>query len=461
MRMRTDDPLVIAAASPPDRHGYFSPRRHRRLHRRASSAAAGSSSRSPTHMPRTFGRNQIHVSPGRRLVPSDRPLVEVPPRRRRRDSTTRSPRSSPSGSPNGATHPDRHRRDPERDHGSARQPPDLGIHTELLSDGVVDLVESGVVNGVRKQLNRTKIVGTFALGTERLYDFLHENTAIELRAVRYVNDPRIIANEHNFVSINATLTVDFLGQCASETIGGQYYSSSGGQNDFARGAMYSEGGQGFVVLHSTTTHGDVTHRAAARCRRRGDDAQEHRRQGRHRVRRGRAPRPIDPRADQGADRHRPPRPSRRADRAGAQRSTTSDAPRRDAPLDDGFVDGSAGDVLERRRSATGFAFGRDHAYAIAAPTTASMTDPTTCQWSVRNTVACACRSSAQSVIGSPSSGRRPSRSTRAGSSPTAARRTPAIRSTYCKLPRSTLSRPVFADANAIVSALTSSAMPAP
>ena len=78
---------------------------------------------------------------------------------------------------------------------------------------------------------------------------------IELHAVRYVNDPRVIANEPKFVSINATLSVDFLGQCASETIGGRYYSSSGGQNDFARGAMYSDQGQGFIVLHSTTKSG--------------------------------------------------------------------------------------------------------------------------------------------------------------------------------------------------------------
>jgi acyl-CoA hydrolase len=132
---------------------------------------------------------------------------------------------------------------------------DLGIHTELLSDGVVELIETGVVNGVRKRLNRTKTVGTFALGTGRLHEFLHENTAVELHAVRYVNDPRVIANEPNFVSVNATLTVDFIGQCASETIGGTYFSSSGGQNDFARGAMYSDGGQGFVVLHSTTSSG--------------------------------------------------------------------------------------------------------------------------------------------------------------------------------------------------------------
>ncbi len=112
-----------------------------------------------------------------------------------------------------------------------------------------------MVNGVRKRLNRTKTVGTFALGTNRLHEFLHENTAFELHAARYVNDPRIIATETDFMSINATLSVDFLGQCASETIDGRYYSSSGGQNDFARGAMYSDGGQAFVVLHSTTSSG--------------------------------------------------------------------------------------------------------------------------------------------------------------------------------------------------------------
>jgi acyl-CoA hydrolase len=134
-----------------------------------------------------------------------------------------------------------------------REHRDLGIHTELLSDGVVDLIERGVVNGVRKELNRTKTVGTFALGTDRLHAFLADNPAIELWPVRYVNSPAIIGRERDFVSINATLSVDFIGQCASETIDGKYYSSSGGQNDFARGAMNSVGGQGFVVLHSTTS----------------------------------------------------------------------------------------------------------------------------------------------------------------------------------------------------------------
>ena len=108
------------------------------------------------------------------------------------------------------------------------------------------------MTGTRKVRRPTKMVATFALGTRRLYDFLHENAAVELLPVDWVNDPRIIGSEHHFVSINATLEVDLLGQAASETLNGRYYSGSGGQADFARGAMYSEHGQGFIVLHSTT-----------------------------------------------------------------------------------------------------------------------------------------------------------------------------------------------------------------
>ena len=122
----------------------------------------------------------------------------------------------------------------------------------------MDLVERGVVTGTAKQLNRTKTVGTFVLGTRQLYDFLDENAAFELWPVRYVNDPRVIAQEAGFVSINSTVSVDLVGQCASETVHGRYYSSSGGQADFARGAMFSAGGQGFVVLHSTAKDGSIS-----------------------------------------------------------------------------------------------------------------------------------------------------------------------------------------------------------
>jgi acyl-CoA hydrolase len=132
---------------------------------------------------------------------------------------------------------------------------DLGIHTELLADGIVNLVEAGVATGVRKQLRRNKVEATFCLGTQRLYDWLHDNGAVELLPVDLVNDPRRIAREDDFISINATTEVDLYGQCASETIAGRYWSSSGGQADFARGAMYSTRGQAFIVLHSTTSKG--------------------------------------------------------------------------------------------------------------------------------------------------------------------------------------------------------------
>ena len=135
---------------------------------------------------------------------------------------------------------------------------ELGVHTELLSDGVIDLVEAGVVTGTRKVLRRGKVVATFALGSQRLYDFLHENSVVDFAPVDWVNDPRMIAREPNFVAINATTEVDFYGQCASETVAGRYFSSSGGQYDFSRGAMYSEGGQGFIVLHATTRDGGMS-----------------------------------------------------------------------------------------------------------------------------------------------------------------------------------------------------------
>jgi acyl-CoA hydrolase len=254
MRDRTSDPLVIAAASPPDRHGYFS----LGVSADYTSSFIGRARfflEVTEHMPRTFGRNQLHMSQVVGWCRSDRPLVAVPPRQP--DDIDRTIAAFVAERiPNGATIQTGIGAIPNAIMAALIGHRDLGIHTELLSDGVVDLVEAGVVTGVRKDLNRTKTVGTFALGTDRLHKFLHENTAVELWPVRYVNDPRIISRERGFVSINATLSVDFLGQCASETIEGQYYSSSGGQNDFARGAAYSEGGQGFVVLHSTTSKGD-------------------------------------------------------------------------------------------------------------------------------------------------------------------------------------------------------------
>ena len=250
LRRLPDPKLVLAAASPMDRHGYFS------LGTNADYVAAFIGQvpfflEANAQMPCTFGRNQIHVSQTVGWVEADYPLFEVAPAAPnqidRRIATLVAERI-----PDGATIQAGIGSIPNAVFEMLSGHRDLGIHTELLSDGVIDLVEAGVVTGTRKVRRPTKMVGTFALGTRRLYDFLHENAAVELLPVDWVNDPRIIGSEHHFVSVNATLEVDLLGQAASETLNGRYYSGSGGQADFARGAMYSEHGQGFIVLHSTT-----------------------------------------------------------------------------------------------------------------------------------------------------------------------------------------------------------------
>ena len=254
LRAATTDPLVRrhGVAARPAR--LLQPRPQRRLRRVVHRAGP--------FLPRGQPPRAAHVraqpgarQPGGRLVGGGLSAGRDRPRADRARPTRRSPASSPSGCPTAPRLQTGIGAIPNAILSALGDHRDLGIHTELISDGVMDLVERGVVNGVAKQLNRTKTVGTFALGTRSLYDFLDENTAFELWPVRYVNDPRIIATEANFVSINATIAVDLLGQCASETINGAYYSSSGGQADFARGAMYSQGGQGFVVLHSTTGDG--------------------------------------------------------------------------------------------------------------------------------------------------------------------------------------------------------------
>jgi acyl-CoA hydrolase len=256
LRETTRCSLVVAAASPMDRHGYFSLGTN-------CDYAAPFVGKAPfflevnARMPRSFGRNQVHVSQIVGWTEVDRPLVEHAAR--------------PAGDveraiaghvaervPDGATLQAGIGAIPNALLERLRDHRDLGIHTELISDGLIDLVERGVVTGTRKRLRTGKVVGTFALGTAALYDFLDQNAVVEMLPVDYVNDPRVIGQEECFVSINATTEVDLVGQCASETVGGRYWSSSGGQADFARGAMYSPRGRAFVVLPSTAVGGTVS-----------------------------------------------------------------------------------------------------------------------------------------------------------------------------------------------------------
>jgi len=135
---------------------------------------------------------------------------------------------------------------------------DLGIHTEMFSDGVVDLVEAGVITCAKKNFNPGKMVATFFMGTEKLYKFVHNNPMVQMYPVHITNNPANVAQNDNMVSINSTLQVDLKGQAASESIGYRQYSGTGGQADFIRGAAWSKGGRSILALHSTASGGKVS-----------------------------------------------------------------------------------------------------------------------------------------------------------------------------------------------------------
>jgi acyl-CoA hydrolase len=135
---------------------------------------------------------------------------------------------------------------------------DLGIHTEMIGDGILKLVESGAVNNSRKTLLPGKMVATFALGSRKLYEFMHQNPMLEMHPSNFTNDPYVAGQNDKLVTINASLQVDLLGQCGSESIGHLPYSGTGGQVDFVRAANRSRGGKSFIVLPSTAKDGTVS-----------------------------------------------------------------------------------------------------------------------------------------------------------------------------------------------------------
>ena len=128
---------------------------------------------------------------------------------------------------------------------------DLGIHTEMFVDSMVELIECGAVNNSKKQIHTGKTVTTFAYGSQRIYDFLDDNPSIEIMPVNYTNDPNVICQNDNMISINAALEVDFFGQVCAESVGTKHMSGSGGQVDFVRGACQSKGGKSFIAFTST------------------------------------------------------------------------------------------------------------------------------------------------------------------------------------------------------------------
>lgn len=256
MRHLRGPKVVLASVSAPDRHGYFSLGCH-------AEYVAAMIGELPffvevnRRMPRTFGENQLHVSEVLGWCEADYPLVELPGHETR-EADRRIAELVAERIPDGATLQVGIGAIPDDVLGLLADHHHLGVHSELISDGVVDLVEAGAITGTHKRTHRNKIVTTTALGTRRTYEFVADNPGVEFWPVDYTNDPRNIAREDRFTAINATVEVDFLGQCASESLGSQYWSSSGGQPDFARGAVMAEHGQAFIVLHSTAKDDSVS-----------------------------------------------------------------------------------------------------------------------------------------------------------------------------------------------------------
>jgi acyl-CoA hydrolase len=247
---------VLAAASAMDRHGYFS------LGVCADYAAA-MIGRVPfvlevnPNMPATHGANRVHHSEVLRWCEAETDLVEMPAAEIGPDDHAIAELIA-DRIPHGATIQLGIGSIPSAVAGLLTDHRDLGVHTELLSDPIAELAQMGVITGTRKKTHRRRIVTTFALGSRDLYDWCDGNDAVQFLPVDEVNDPRLIGREPNFISVNATLEVDLFGQCASESLGSHYWSGSGGQADFARGAQYSDGGDGFVVLSATAKKGAIS-----------------------------------------------------------------------------------------------------------------------------------------------------------------------------------------------------------
>ena len=202
------------------------------------------------HVPFAFGQCHIHVSQVAALVEDETPITEV-------GLPTIGPVQQTIGKyvadmiDDGATLQIGYGGIPDAVVMQLTDKRDLGVHTEMIGDGIMTLVESGAVTNRRKNYLPGKMIATFALGSAKLYRFMDRNPMLEMHPVNFTNDPMLAGQNDKLVAINATLQIDLLGQCGSESLGHSPFSGTGGQSDFVRAANRSRGGKAFIVLPST------------------------------------------------------------------------------------------------------------------------------------------------------------------------------------------------------------------
>jgi 4-hydroxybutyrate CoA-transferase len=208
-------------------------------------------------MPRTLGDAFIHVSKLTHVVESDRPIIQLP-----REPFTEDHQRI-------GTHIAELIEDsatlqlgigaiPDAVLAQLKGKRHLGVHTEMFSDGVMELFETGVITNEKKTLHAGKIVSSFVMGSRRLYDFIDNNPVVEMHPSQYTNDPFIVAQNHNMVAINSAISVDLTGQVNSDSIGPIFYSGIGGQVDFVRGASRAPNGKAIIALPSTAKDGQLS-----------------------------------------------------------------------------------------------------------------------------------------------------------------------------------------------------------
>jgi itaconate CoA-transferase len=248
---------LICTVSPMDEDGFFSFGINTDYNRPVSEHAGRIILEVNPAMPRVFGECTVHISRVTAVVENAVPLLELPP-------VASSPNDLAIGGliadmiEDGSTLQMGIGALPNAVCAALRDRRDLGLHTEMLTPGLVELMQDGVITNARKTLHPGKGVFSFCMGTLATYDFLDGNRDMEARPVDYVNDPAVIARNERMVSVNATLQVDLTGACCSEHLNGRQFTASGGQLDFVRGAYASAGGRSIIACHSTAAKGTVS-----------------------------------------------------------------------------------------------------------------------------------------------------------------------------------------------------------
>jgi len=249
--------------SPPDEHGYCSFGVSNEVSKIAAENAKIVIAQINPKMPRVLGDNFIHVSKLKYIVEIDEELLDVPmvdanASAEEKEIYRKIAENISSLISDGATLQMGIGAIPDAVLPFLKEKKDLGIHTEMFSDGLIELIDLGVVNGEKKTFLPNKIVSSFVIGTKKVHDYIDNNPIIEFRSSKFVNDPVNIARNDNMISINSAIQVDLSGQVCSDSMGTRIFSGFGGQLDFVRGAMRSKGGKSILAFPATTKNDTIS-----------------------------------------------------------------------------------------------------------------------------------------------------------------------------------------------------------